>query len=489
MQYIAFDLGAGSGRVMLGSLEKEQLSLEEIHRFPDPYVTIDGSHYWQILRIYGELREGLAMLARRGVRPASVSCDSWGVDYVLIKHPAPLLCPPYQYRNPRTNGIAERLENELGEGAIYRETGIQIFPFNTIYQLVAHREADPDLLGFADAFVGIGDYMNFLFSGTPRMEVSLASTTALYNPRTRSWSESLIDQLKLPQELFPQIAVSGECLGNLRDPEDGMEDTRVIASCSHDTASAVAAVPVLDDGKDWAYLSSGTWSLLGVELPEPLINEDSQRLNFTNEVGYGHTIRFLKNISGLFVIQELKAEWALEGHEYDYTTLTRLAEEAEPFSFFIDPNRPSFATPGDMQKKIVAFCKETGQAVPTSDGAILRGVFESLALTYRHSMEGLESITGKKIERLHIVGGGSKNQLLNQFSANALGIEVMSGPDEATAMGNLLIQAIAMGEVCDLAHLRKIVRQSVETRTIQPENTEEWARAFGRFTALLESTP
>jgi rhamnulokinase len=481
MHYVAFDLGAGSGRVMLGTLQDQKIILEEIHRFPDSSVTIDRSHYWQILNIFSELQAGLQKIADRGIQPRSISCDSWGVDYVLVKEPNPMVSPPFQYRDSRSNGWEKKLDASIGLKNIYQETGIQSMFFNTIYQMSAHQAADPATLAFADFFLGIGDYINYLFSGVARMEVSLASTTALYNPRQRAWSCDLINKLNLPADIFPEITASGSVLGPLRAPLTGMEATQVVASCSHDTAAAVAAVPATEDDKPWAFLSSGTWSLLGVELAAPLINDQSAELNYTNEVGFGHTIRFLKNISGMFIIQELKSEWQAQGITYEFDAITHMAAAAPPFSFFIDPNHECFATAGNMEEKIRQFCQQTGQEMPTDHGTILRGVFESLALFYRTTLQKLEQVTNQKFERLHIVGGGSKNALLNQFSANALNIEVQAGPDEATAVGNILIQAIAMGDLKGLPELRTIVAHSFETVSFHPDDSKQWEQAYGRF--------
>ncbi|MEM6822352.1 MAG: rhamnulokinase family protein [Verrucomicrobiota bacterium] len=481
MDYIAFDLGAGSGRVIKGSLQDQRLTLEEVHRFSDPSITLHGSNHWQILQIFGELEEGLKCVLREGIKPRSISCDSWGVDYVLIRENNPMLCPPYQYRDSRTDGWIDKIDRELGLSSVYTETGIQTMFFNTIFQLAAHNDQDPETLRFADSFLCIADYINYLFSGVAKQEVSLASTTALYNPKHRKWSGKLIDSLGLPN-IFPNIVSSGTRLGPIKTPHlKGLEETQVVATCSHDTAAAIAAVPAEDDGTSWAYLSSGTWSLMGVELDRPLINEETAKANFTNEVGYGHTIRFLKNISGLFVIQELKTEWSEQGTHYDYETMTHMAENAPAFSYFIDPNHELFSKSGDMETKIRRFCEETGQTPPSDHATVLRGVFESLALYYKKALTELEQLIGKRIDRLHIVGGGCKNMLLNQFSANSLNIEVHAGPVEATAIGNLLIQAISDGQIETLSGLRRVVRNSFETEIFTPQNPDAWESTYQSF--------
>ncbi|MGF1678222.1 MAG: rhamnulokinase family protein [Candidatus Methylacidiphilales bacterium] len=486
MQYVACDLGAGSGRVMLGHLEDDLIRLEEIHRFPDPSVRWLGSDYWQMMEIYQQVRTGLEMIFRQGGCPTSISCDAWGVDYVLGNAANPMLCPPFQYRDRRTDGWIEKLDASLGRNGLYAESGIQSMFFNTVYQLCAHVESDPATLGAATHFLGIGDFMNFLLGGEPKCEVSWASTTALYHPVQRQWSSVLQSKLKLPTQIFPSILPSGTVTGKLIDPPRGWESTRIVASCSHDTAAAVAAVPVQNDGVSWAYLSSGTWSLLGVELDQPLINADSASENYTNEVGFGHSIRFLKNISGLFLIQELKKQWAESGEDLSYEEITKRAESSPALSRFIDPQHADFSTSGNMEEKIQNYCRRSGQTVPEGVGPIARCVYESLALCYRAALEKLEHLTGKKIDRLHVVGGGCKNPLLNQCTANALGIEVVAGPDEATALGNVLIQALAMGHIRDLQHLRAIVAQSVQTQNFHPQEKDAWKEARDRYVLLTQ---
>ena len=475
--YIACDLGAESGRVMLGTLDAGKLTLEEIHRFPTGPVVITGTWRWDVLRIFDELKTGLRKVAERGLKIESISTDSWGVDYVWLKGQEPLLTVPYHYRDTRTDGAFERAFAAVPAEEVFTETGIQFMAFNTLYQLHWEASNRPWLFKSADRFLLIGDYFNYLFSGVAKAEQSLASTTQLYNPKNKKWSRPLLKKLGLPKKLFPEIVPAGTVLGPVL-PEFGLTGAQVVASCSHDTGAAVAAVPAT--GKGWAYLSSGTWSLLGVELKKPLITDQSRQHNFTNEVGYGHSIRFLKNIIGLWIQQECRRQWG----KHDYNELRQLAEKCAPLRSLINPNDERFGKPGNMPEKIAAFCRETGQPVPTTPGEFTRCILESLALLYRRTLEQLEAITGQPVTTLHIVGGGSQNLLLNQFSANATGRTVIAGPAEATATGNILIQAIALGQLKDLTELRQVVRNSFAVQTYTPQDASLWAQAYARFQKL-----
>ena len=487
--YIACDLGAESGRVMLGRLEDGRLALEEIHRFPSAVVRVLGSLRWDVLRIYEELKAGLREISKRNLPIAGVSVDSWGVDYVLLNAVHPMISPPFHYRDERTASTYEKVRESVGSKLIFEETGIQFMPINTIYHLASDVERSRALLELADCFLMIGDYFNYLFSGVPRVDESNASTTQLYNPRTRSWSELLIERCGMPRKIFPELVPPGTILGQILPEvaaETGLADVRVIASCSHDTGEAVAAVPSQDGG--WAFLSSGTWSLIGVELERPLITEEARAHNFTNEAGYGGTTRFLKNIVGLWILQESRRAWARHGLNLDYAGLTAEAEKAQPFRSLIDPNAARFAKPGEMPDTISAYCRETGQPAPETPGQFTRCILESLALSYRTTLSEIEQITGRSIARLHIVGGGSQSALLNQFAANAIQRQVIAGPVEATAAGNILIQAISLGQVESLAALRKIVRNSFPLQTFGPLDAESWQEAYDRFTQLNLTT-
>jgi len=482
--YAACDLGAESGRVMVGELSKGKLSLMEVHRFPNVPVKEKTSLYWDIPQLYQELLAGLRKAGGRGDDIAGVSCDSWGVDYMLFAKDGALIPPTYHYRDPRGEaGLKEMLKHVPWE-TIYAETGIQQMPLNTIFQLAAE---DSKRLRSAHCLLSIGDGFNFLLSGVAKMEVSMASTTQLYNPVEKDWSSRLTHALKLPSKLLPPLAPSGTVLGPLLPQiakETGLEETQVVASCTHDTAAAVAALPAT--GEHWAFLSSGTWSLMGIELKEPLITDRARELNFTNEIGYGHSVRLLKNIAGLWLVQECKRYWADREQDLDYGVLTHLAASSPPFESLINPADPRFVTPGDMPEKIAAFCKETRQLVPRKPGQFVRCVLESLALFYRRTLQEIEALTGRKILRLHLVGGGAKNTLLNHFTANALQIPVTIGPSEATSAGNVLVQALALGHLKSLEEARQIVRHSTVCETVHP-HAVSWEAAYDRLEKLIKA--
>lgn len=461
--YLACDLGAESGRVMLGSLADGKLTLEEIHRFPNGPVAINGTLRWDVLRVFDELQAGIRKV---GVKVESLSCDSWGVDYVWLKDNEPLLTAPFHYRDARTYDYEKHFA-KVPADAIFAETGIQFLHFNTLYQLAADA---PWLFKSADRFLLMGDYFNYLFSGVAKAEESLASTTQLYNPRTHNWSQKLLRGFKFSRKVFSEIVPAGTILG---ETPDGV---KVIATCSHDTGAAVAAVPA--SGPGWAYLSSGTWSLLGVETKQPIINEKSRQYNFTNEAGYGGRIRFLKNIVGLWLVQECRRTWG----KFDYAELTKLAGQTAPSQTRIDAADARFGSPGDMPAKIVAYCRETGQSPPATEGEFVRCILESLASLYRQTLDQIEDATGQPIQTLHVVGGGSQNRLLNQLTASATGRAVVTGPVEAAAIGNVLIQAIALGHLRDLDELRQVVRNSFAVQTYQPH--ENWDAVSERFQKL-----
>jgi rhamnulokinase len=483
--YIACDLGAESGRVILGRLGDGKVTLEEIHRFANGAVKIAGSLRWDILRIFDELKIGLRKVAAKGLPVESLSVDSWGLDYVLTGAGQPMLSLPYTYRDARNDAPFAAALKAPGAAPIFAETGIQFMSINTLYQLIAERANSAHLLALADRFLMIADYLHFLFSGVAAAEESLASTSQLYNPITRRWSERLAEVFALPPHLFPPLVAPGTRLGPLLPElaaETGLGAIEVIATCSHDTGAAVAAVPA--SGEDWAYLSSGTWSLIGVELPQPQLDDAALAHNFTNEAGFGGTTRFLKNIVGLWLLQECRRAWVRDGRDLSYATLAAEAGDAEPFRSLIDPNDARFLKPDAMLEKIAAFCRETGQPEPASPGQFTRCIYESLALLYRRTLDEIEGVTGRRIARLHIVGGGSQSALLDQFAANATGRTVFAGPVEATALGNVLIQAIALGHLGSLAELRATVAASFSIDEFRPQDAQEWDDAFARFLRL-----
>jgi len=482
--YLAIDLGAESGRVILGTLADDKLTLQEIHRFPNGPVRHGNSLHWDIPKLFAQVKLGLSKAGRLHLPIASISTDSWGVDYILYDAAGRPMRPVYHYRDPRTAQGVERAHAKLGWPTIFAETGIQFMPLNTIYQLAAE---DPERLRRAARLLLIGDAFNHFLCGQAVAEESLASTTQLYNPRTRDWSPKLLKALRLPRRLFPDIVPSGTRLGPLKPHlarQTRLPRTEVIASCSHDTGAAVAAVPA--QGQHWAYLSSGTWSLMGVEARKPVLTAQCRKLNFTNEIGYGGSVRLLKNIIGLWLVQECRRHWAQAGQHYDYTTLTQLAAEAPPFRSLINPADPRFVPPDDMPGRIAAFCRETGQPEPTTPGQFVRCALESLALLYRRTLETLETLTRSRIDRLHIVGGGSQNTLLNQFAANAIQRPVVTGPVEATAAGNIVVQALALGHLPSLDAARQLIARSMPPATVQPQETAVWDEQYRRFLDLFK---
>ena len=481
MNYLACDLGAESGRLMLGRIENGRIAPEEVHRFSNVPLKITGSLCWDIVALWHELQNGLRKAGARGIRIHSISTDSWGLDYVLLDADDKIIEPTFHYRDARTARGVENLRMTVGWPALFAETGIQFMPINTIYQLAAE---SPERLRRARKLLMIGDAFNFLLSGVAASEESLASTSAIYNPRTRNWSSKLIAALKMQPSLFTSIVHSGTRLDRLK-PDlavEGLTDVQVFASCSHDTGAAVAAVPA--KGKSWAYISSGTWSLMGVERSEPVLTDLSRDLNFTNEIGFGGSVRLLKNIVGLWMVQECRREWARQGRDYDYATLTEKAAAAPPLGPLINPADPRFMAPGDMPKRIADYCVQSGQMPPDGIGETIRCALESLALQYRKTLRELERLTGERIGQLHIVGGGSQNRLLNQFAANATGIPVVAGPVEATALGNIVVQAIASGELPSLEAAREMIGESFKLETFEPEDRDLWNSATERFANL-----
>ena len=489
-RYIACDLGAESGRVILGTLQDGVLTLDEMHRFPNEPVTVGGSLRWDVGRLFSEIKAGLARVAASlrdaEMGPADgVSVDSWGVDYVLVGGDGEALALPHHYRDPRTEEPYREVMAGADAGTVFAETGIQSMAINTLYQLLAHQRDEPGQLAGAAQFLPIADYFQARLSGIGIAERSLASTSQFYNPNTGRWSEELVARFGLPAALFPPLVDSGTVLGPLLPgvaAETGLRDVQVIATCSHDTAAAVAAVPVDQDADgDWAYLSSGTWSLLGVERPRPLINDRVRAANFTNEAGYGGTTRFLKNIAGLWIVQECRRAWRTEGTDYTYEELTRLAGEAAPLRSLIHPGDVRFLAPGEMPRKVRDFCRETGQPVPETPGQVVRCALEGLALSYRQTLDQIEALTGGSVRHLHIVGGGCRNSLLNRLAADATGRDVVAGPVEATGIGNLLLQAVALGHLGSLADLRRTVRASFPVQAYVPLETDVWEEPYAKF--------
>jgi len=485
-RFLAFDLGAESGRAMLGTLRDGRLELEEKHRFANPRGRINGHLHWNLLAQWEELKTGLRKAVAGLDAPlAGIGVDTWGVDYGLVGRNGEILGNPFMYRDGRTDGVMERTFARVPKRDIFEATGIQFMQLNTLFQLVAHCESRSPLLDVAETLLFMPDLFNFLFTGIRKSEFSIATTSQMYDPRRGTWAVDMLRRLGLPVHILPEIVPSGTILGALSEDvagECGVGRIPVIAPGTHDTASAVAAVPA--SGRDWCYISSGTWSLMGVELDAPIINDKSLAYNYTNEGGVSGRIRFLKNIMGMWPIQECRRQWAAEGEDISYARLTDLAAAAPPFVTMIDLDYHPILSPGDMPAKIERFCREKGQKVPADRGQMIRALLESLALSYRRTLEGMEDVLGRRIGVIHIVGGGSQNALLNQMTADACGRTVLAGPVEATAAGNVLVQAMAVGLIKDLDHLRQVVRDSFEVRRYEPRDTAKWDAQYARYREL-----
>ena len=473
--YLAFDLGAESGRAMLGALEGGRLTLEELHRFANTPVRVFQSLYWDTLRLWHDIQHGAEVATReRKLKLAGMGVDTWGVDFALIGADGMLVDNPRHYRDPRTNGMMEKLFERVPREEVFRQTGIQFMQFNSLYQWYAMKLAGSPALETARTLLFLPDLFNYWLTGAAKAELTIASTSQFYNPRERRWATELVEALGLAKGILPELIEPGTRLGEYHGAP-------VYAVAGHDTASAVAAVPAHGpSGKnDWCYISSGTWSLMGVEVDRPVINAQSLELNFTNELGVGGKIRLLKNIAGLWLLQECRRAWAAEGAAYSYEQLAQMAAEAKPFRAIIHPD--AFLEPGEMPAKIAAHCRATGQQPPGTHAEFARTILESLGLRYRQVLESLEALVGRRIEVVHIVGGGSRNQVLNQFVADSTRRKVIAGPTEATAIGNILVQAMAAGAIRSLAEAREVVRNSFPPQTIEPRAESDWAEAYARY--------
>ena len=479
-QYVAVDLGAESGRVMLGTVSAEKLSLEEIFRFANSPIEEGGHLKWDFDGLFSQIKTGIAKAIKQSDGEISgIGVDSWGVDFGLLDENSELIENPYHYRDSRTDGIMEKAFELMDKGAIYRNSGIQFMPINTVYQLLAMRLASSQALAKAQKLVFMSDLVSYHLCGRAYAEYTLASTSQLMDMRTGQWSQAIFDKLGLPLEIMPEVIKPGTIVGRLTPQiceELGCGPIRLIAAGSHDTADAVAGVPA--KGDCWAYLSSGTWSLMGIETAEAIINDKSARYSFTNEGGVENTIRFLKNIVGLWLLQECRRQWQREGLDLSYSELASMAEKASPFAAYLDPDYGEFLTPENMPEKINQYLKKTGQNKTNDKGQIVRLILESLALKYRSVMSAIEDISQKPIDVLHIVGGGIKNELLCQFTANATGKKVIAGPVEATACGNILMQALACGQIDSLAQGRHLVGKSFQVREYRPEDSGIWSARY-----------
>lgn len=481
--HLAIDLGAESGRMVLGALDEGRLTLREVHRFPNRMLRMGGHWRWNVYGIYEEILAGLRKCSDEGIEFESIGVDSWGVDFCLLAKDGSLLGLPVTYRDDRTEGAMERFFERVPPEIVYAKTGIQFMRLNTLYQLFSMTQAKSPLLDSATDLLFIPDLFHFLLCNEKRTEFSFATTSQLYNLHEKQWDKELIDAAGIDRSLFQEVCPPGTVLGSLSDDvrlETGLGQISVVAPGSHDTASAVAAVPA--EGNGWAYISSGTWSLMGIEIAEPICSEEARRLNFTNEGGVGMTYRFLKNIMGLWLVQGLRKEF---GETLTYDELGRMAEEAPPFAALVDPDDESFYNPTSMKESFDTFCARSNQRIQTTPGAYVRCALESLALRYRQVLDELRTLHDGPISTIHVVGGGSRNDLLCQFTANALQLPVMAGPAEATAIGNVLVQAQAQGHVASVKEIREIVARSFEPRRFEPTDTDQWQTAYGDFRKLL----
>src|SRR5262245_17807588 len=481
-KFLAFDLGAESGRAILGLFDGRTISLDVIHRFPNGAIPVLDQMYWDVLRLHGEMLSGMRLCAEKAGQVDGVGVDTWGVDFALLGRGNTLLGNPRHYRDTHTEGVMEFAFQKVPREEIYRQTGLQFMRFNTLFQLLALQRDRSPLLDAAESLLFMPDLFHFFFTGVKANEFSDVSTSQMYDPTTRTWAYGLLQRFGLPTNMLGTIVQPGTVLGPLRTSiaqTTGLNPAPVVAPATHDTGSAVAAVPA--GAGSWCYISSGTWSLMGVELPAPLLSDAARNYNFTNEGGVGGTIRLLKNIAGLWLVQECRRAWERQGKSHGYDELARMAESSPPFVSLVDPDDASFLLPPSMPNALADFCRRTGQPEPKEPGAVVRCALESLALRYRWVLERLEELTEEKIDTIHVVGGGSQTALLCQLTANACNRTVLAGPVEATAIGNVLVQAIGLGVLGSLADAREVVRRSFQPVTYQPRNHERWGEPYERF--------
>ncbi|HEV7927272.1 MAG TPA: rhamnulokinase family protein [Verrucomicrobiae bacterium] len=487
--YLAIDLGAESGRVMAGIWNGKTLRLEEIKRFPNGPVALGETIRWDLLRLWTEIQNGLTLAGKKfGKRIVSVGADTWGVDFVLLTKNDEMVGMPYHYRDARTNGGLEKAFKKVSRAKIFAQTGLQFMQLNTLYQLLAMKERNPELLARADVLLLIPDFLHWCLCGSKSVEFTNGSTSQCLHPLKRDWANGMLRKFGLPPRLFPKIVQPGTKLGVIRRSlaeRTGLAGVRVVAPPTHDTASAIAGVPTTNTGRaNWAYISSGTWSLMGVETPKAVLTARALELNMTNEGGIDGTYRLLKNIMGLWLVQQCKRSFDSAGRKYDYVQLAQLAAKSKPFRSLVNLNDPRFLNPPDMPKAIQEFCRETKQPWPKTEGELVRCCYESLALKYREVLGSLEELTGEKTEVIHIVGGGSQNKVLSQFTADVCQRPVIAGPVEATAFGNLLTQIRADGELDSLTEMRAVVRCSTEVKAYSPGRQSSWDEAVDRFSKL-----
>lgn len=482
---LAFDFGASSGRAIIGCFDGDKITLEEVHRFSNDPVSVGGTVYWDVLRLFYEIKQGIIKAKIAGGFD-SIGIDTWGVDFGLIDSEGKLMENPVHYRDARTVGLVDEAFKTMPKEKLYGITGIQFMELNTLFQLISLKKYRPWMLERADKMLFMPDLFGYMLTGKMCAEYSIASTSQLIDLDKRTWSKEILDAFGIKESVFAPLVQPGTVLGELSKEvceECGVDPVPVISVCGHDTQSAITSVPC-EDG-DFAFLSSGTWSLFGTELDKPIVNETSMNINITNEGGFDGSTGFLKNIIGLWLIQESRRQWKREGKEYSYADLEKLALAAEPFKCFIDPDAPEFVPHGNIPERVREFCRKTGQYVPETVGEIMRCIYESLAMKYRLTFEKLRECTERDYPVIHVIGGGTKDGLLCQMTANSCDRTVKAGPIEATVMGNVAVQLMSDGSVKNIGQARKIVAESSELKTFEPKDTDKWAEAYKDFLKII----
>ncbi len=482
---LAFDFGASSGRAILGIFDGEKIELQEVHRFSNDPVKINGTVYWDVQRLFFEIKQGI-LKAKEAGGFDSIGIDTWGVDFGLLRKDGTLVENPVHYRDARNDGMVEKATEYMSKERMYDITGIQFMDFNTIFQLLSLKENRPYILEEADTLLFMPDLLNYMLSGVKSTEYSIATTSQMVDLKTNDWSEEILDTFGIDKNILTPIAPTGAVIGQLSGEiceELGVAKADIVSVAAHDTQSAITATPCEFD--DFAFISCGTWSLFGTEVKEPIINEASKKLNVTNEGGYDYTTAFLKNICGLWLIQESRRQWIREGKEYSYAELEKLALECEPFKCFIDPDAPEFAPMGNLPRRVKEYCEKTGQYVPQTVGEIIRCIYESLALKYRYTFDGIKECTGKDYDRIHVMGGGTKDKLLLQMTAQSCNVNVYGGPIEATALGNVAIQLMSTGAIKDIKEARKIIAKGENLKLYEPKDNSDWEKAYENFKVII----
>jgi len=485
--FFAFDLGATSGRSILGTLSNGRFELQELTRFPNKIIRVHDKYYWDILALFDELKNGLKTASNQGIKIDAIGIDTWGVDFVYVGEDGTFLSQPRSYRDPYTNGMPEEYFKIISKKEVYDLTGIQIMNFNSLYQLFAAKRENFAAIQSAKSILFIPDALSYMLTGRQVCEYTIASTSQMLNPRTKTFESKLVEKIGIDPSILLPITMPGEIIGYVEEAtlkECSIDKTPVIAVAGHDTGAAVAAVPA--ENENFAYLSSGTWSLMGIEVKDPIITDESFEMNFTNEGGVDGTTRFLKNITGMWLLEQCRKEWEELEKTYSYPHIVKMSESVPGFQSFIDPDHPSFANPEKMTEAIVAFCNNTGQKAPETDAEFIRCIFDSLALKYKYVLNSLQKVAPFQIEKLHVIGGGSQNKLLNQATADSIGLPVVAGPSEATAIGNIMLQAKGLGLVNSLQEMRTVIRNSVIPEIFYPKDTLLWDEAYDKFIQYIK---